>query len=66
MTNSFMLLGDASRLLACRPYQIVYLISSGQVPEPALRIGNRRIFQADDIRRLAERLNVGLLAELSK
>ena len=50
------LLGDLARTLGCKPYRIVYLLSSGQVPEPALRLGNRRIFTGADIDNLAEKL----------
>lgn len=51
------LLSDVSRNLNCPPHRIVYLLTSGQVPEPALRLGNRRIFTEEDICRLASRLN---------
>jgi hypothetical protein len=46
------LLRDAARLLKQKPYQIAYAISVGLVPEPALRISNKRIFMAEDIERL--------------
>jgi DNA-binding transcriptional MerR regulator len=50
--NKVFLLGEVARLLEMRPHQVAYAISSGLVPEPKLRIGNKRIFQADDIKRL--------------
>ncbi len=53
----WLLLGDVSRLLHRRPHQIVYLLSSRQVPEPALRLGNRRVFTAQDVERLRAKLN---------
>ncbi len=52
------LLGDVARQLGCRPYRIVYLLTSGQVPEPRLRIGNRRLFTTEDINRIATRLGL--------
>lgn len=48
-----LLLSEVARLFKMRPHQVAYAISSGLVPEPKLRIGNKRIFQSDDIKRLA-------------
>lgn len=56
-TNYF-LLGDVARILRCQPYQIVYLLTTNKVPEPALRIGNKRVFTLEDVHRIAERLRV--------
>src|SRR3954469_20594393 len=54
MNNTdFFLLGDVARILRCQPYQIVYLLTTRQVPEPALRIGNKRVFTLPDIQRVA-------------
>jgi hypothetical protein len=58
-TCDFQLLGDVARRLGCQPYQIVYLLTTGQVPEPA-RLGNRRLFGKQDVERIAERLGVDL------
>jgi DNA-binding transcriptional MerR regulator len=55
--NDFSLLGDVARSLGCKPHRIVYLLTSGTVPEPAVRLGNRRLFTAEDIARLAAKLN---------
>jgi hypothetical protein len=52
------LLGDVARLLGCKPHRIVYLLSSGQVAEPAMRLGNRRVFTKDDIARIAAKLTL--------
>ena len=51
------LLGDVARLLSCKPHRIVYLLTSGQVPEPAMRLGNRRVFTKRDIARIAAKLD---------
>jgi hypothetical protein len=56
--TNFFLLGDVARVLRCQPYQIVYLLSTRQVPEPALRIGSRRVFTVADVQRIAEKLQV--------
>jgi hypothetical protein len=50
--NKVFLLGEVARLLKRRPHQVAYAISSGLVPEPKLRIGNKRILQAEDMKRL--------------
>ncbi len=57
-------LSDVARTLRTRPYRIVYLLTSGQVPEPAMRLGSRRIFQYDDLLRLADRLQIQIDQEV--
>jgi DNA-binding transcriptional MerR regulator len=52
-----LLLGDVARLVDCRPYQIVYLLTTGQVPEPAVRMGNRRVFTEEDLERIRAAMN---------
>lgn len=47
------LLSEVAGVLRKRPWQITYAITSGIVPEPKLRIGNKRIFVEEDIERLA-------------
>lgn len=60
MTKRHFLLHDVARMLRVKPYQIAYALSVGHVPEPALRISNKRIFQEDDIQRLATHFGVEL------
>jgi hypothetical protein len=55
--NDYFLLGDVARLLKCMPHRIVYLLTTGQVPEPR-RLGNRRLFKKDDVRRIAVKLGI--------
>ncbi len=55
----YYLLGDVARLLGCMPHQIVYLLATRKVPEPA-RLGNRRLFRQEDVRRIASRLGIDL------
>lgn len=62
--TEFFLLSDVARILRCQPYQIVYLLTTRQVPEPRLRIGNKRVFTMNDISRLAEKMQVDLAHEL--
>ena len=54
--TEYFLLGQVARILRCQPYQIAYLLMTRQVPEPRLRIGNKRIFTISDMQRIAEKL----------
>ena len=64
MNNTeFFLLGDVARILRCQPYQIVYLLSTRQLPEP-MRIGNKRVFTIADMQRIADKLQLQLAQEL--
>ena len=47
------LLGEVSRVLGRKPHQIVHLLTSGKIPEPQVRIANKRLFVLEDIERLA-------------
>jgi hypothetical protein len=50
-------LKDVARLLDVAPHRIVYLITSRQVAEPALRVGNVRVWTRPEIKTIAKRLN---------
>ena len=52
MKKKHYLLKDVAKLLKVKPYKITYAISVGFVPEPALRINNKRIFVEEDIDRI--------------
>jgi hypothetical protein len=60
MKKQHYLLREVSRLLKIKPYQIAYALSVGLVPEPELRISNKRVFMAEDIERLAAHFGVTL------
>jgi DNA-binding transcriptional MerR regulator len=60
MTKKHFLLRDVAKLLRLKPYQISYAISVGLVPEPELRISNKRIFSPEDVDRLAAHFGVVL------
>jgi len=62
--HDYYLLSDVAKILRCRPSKIVYLLATRQVPEPALRIGNRRVFTTLDLFRLSEKLQIDLAQEL--
>ena len=52
--NQLFLLNDVANLTQMKPYQIVYLLTSRQIPEPTLRIGGRRMFTPEDLRRIKD------------
>ena len=58
MPRQHYLLRDVARLLKVKPYQVSYAITVGLVPEPEMRISNKRVFQADDLQRLADHFGV--------
>ncbi len=51
-STDLLLLGDVARLLDTPPHRIVYLLTARKVPEPALRVGGRRVFTAEDVERV--------------
>ena len=53
-------LKDAARVLKLKPYQIDHALAVGSVPEPRLRISNRRVFQREDLKRLAAHFHVAI------
>jgi len=53
-------LKDAAALLNIKPYRIGYVLAVKLVPEPALRFGNKRVFNQQDIQRLADHFHVKL------
>jgi hypothetical protein len=53
-------LKDAAAVLNVKPYRIGYVLAVKLVPEPALRVGNKRVFDQADIQRLADHFRVKL------
>ena len=66
MTQYLYSLSEVSHILKVQPYQIVYLLTTGQVPEPEARLANRRAFTMDDIERLAEKLRADTPEQIHK
>ncbi len=54
-------LKNVAELLKVKPYRIGYVLSVKLVPEPALRIGNKRVFSQDNVTRLAAHFGVKLI-----
>ena len=53
MQNVQLALKDVSRVLGVPSYRIQYALVNGQVEEPRVRVANNRIFEAQDVVRLA-------------
>lgn len=53
MHDNYFTLGQVARLLGRKPHLITYAITSGHVPEPAMRISNKRVFGEEDVQLLA-------------
>ena len=49
MTKTLFLLNDAAKIIGVKPYQLAYALSISKVPEPVLRLGNKRIFTESDV-----------------
>ena len=52
------LLGEVSKVLGRQPHHVTHVLTTGKVPEPALRIGNKRLFTKDDVLSLARHFGV--------
>jgi hypothetical protein len=48
---------EVATILKTKSWRIVYLLTSGKVEEPELRLAGRRVFTVEDLQRLAEALN---------
>jgi DNA-binding transcriptional MerR regulator len=66
MHTEFYSLGDVAQLLRTQPHKIHYLLTTGQAPEPARRIGSRRIWTMEEILPLADKINQDKAAELQR
>lgn len=50
--------GCVSRLLKVRKHKIEYAISNGSIPEPKLRIANKRAFNFEEVLTIAKYFGV--------
>ena len=58
MDTSHYLLSDVARILRLKPHRLNYALATRHVPEPALRVANKRVFLAEDVERLARHFQV--------
>jgi hypothetical protein len=61
--NDYYMLNDVARILRAKPYRIIYLLTSGQVPD-VMRLGGRRVFRFEDMVRIAEKLQIQIAQEV--
>lgn len=61
MSQNNLLLHDVAQLLGVKPYRINYALMAGLIPEPKLRIANKRIFQRRDVAKVAKHFGVELV-----
>lgn len=64
MDTNYFTLGEAARVLGIKNYQLAYLVSTGQIPEP-MRIAGRRVFTVADLARVSELLKLQLAREVA-
>lgn len=63
MTKELFLLGDLSRRLNVPPHRISYLFVKRAIPEPEMRLGNRRVFTEEDGKAVAKALGLEWLSK---
>jgi DNA-binding transcriptional MerR regulator len=56
MTQQLFLISDVSRMLGVPAHRIAYQFMTRKLPEPALKLGNRRLFTLADVQRVAKAL----------
>ena len=57
MAQQLFLISDVSRLLGVPAHRIAYQYMTRKLPEPALKLGNRRVFTLTEIHKIAKALN---------
>jgi DNA-binding transcriptional MerR regulator len=58
MTQQLFLIGDVARLLNVPPHRVAYLFITRKLPEPQLRLGNRRVFTLAEVQKVAKALGI--------
>ena len=56
--NQALSLHQVADLLQLQHYRIAYAIATHRIPEPVLRVANKRVFQPADIQRVARHFGV--------
>jgi len=56
VTQQLFLISEVSRQLNVPQHRIAYLFMTRKLPEPQLRLGNRRVFTLADVQRVAKAL----------
>ena len=58
MIEELYLIGEVSRRLDVPAHRIAYLFLTRKLAEPELRLGNRRVFNETDVKRIAQALGL--------
>jgi hypothetical protein len=56
-TQNIYSMKEVATILKTKSWRIAYLLTSGKVEEPTLRLAGRRVFTVEDMQRLSEALN---------
>ncbi len=56
MSEELFLISDVAKRLDVPPHRVAYLFLTRKLPEPKLRLGNRRLFTIGDAKRVAKAL----------
>lgn len=56
MTQQLFLISDVSRMLGVPAHRIAYQYMTRKLPEPSLKLGNRRVFTLADVQKVAKAL----------
>jgi len=52
MTHDHYLLNEVAKQVGRKSYQIAYLITTGVIEEPEIRINNKRVFRNNDVEKI--------------
>jgi hypothetical protein len=56
--DEFLTLKQVADRLKLQHYRIHYALATRRIPEPALRVSNRRVFQPADVERIKQHFNL--------
>ena len=56
MAQQLFLISDVSRMLGVPAHRIAYQYMTRKLPEPSLKLGNRRVFTITDVYKVAKAL----------
>ena len=57
MSEELFLISDVAKRLNVPPHRVAYLFITRKLPEPKLRLGNRRVFTNAEARKVAKALD---------
>ena len=56
--RNYYTLGQLVKVLGLKPHIITYALTARHLPEPAVRVGNKRVFTGEDVERAARHFGV--------